>query len=78
MNLYKLKNYYYSIQITKQNQEKNMNDLSFKYRTYTDGVKEVNELGNIDCNNKSINKPFNISILNSKNTKETKFSIQAK
>ncbi len=74
--LYKLKNYYDYIQIMEESKTKQIDDLNFQYDNYDKEVREIYDLGNIDCGN--INKPFKVSILNSKTTKESKEQIQEK
>ena len=72
--LYKLKNYYDYIQIMKDNKAKKMDDLKFKYDNYDKTVEEIHNLGNLNI--EKFNKPFLVSILNSKSTKESKESIE--
>jgi len=73
--LFRLKHYYDFIQIMKDNKKKQMENLKFNYTNHDTAVNDIHNFGNIDCMN---NKPFVVSILSSKSTKDSKDNIQDK
>ncbi len=72
--LYKLKSFYDTISIMQQQKSKRMEDLQLQHDQAIRELKERKDHANIDSEKMKL--PFIVSILNSKNVKETKEEIQ--